>query len=266
MRTFWKKLVRRTVLVVLILLMPPVIRAAVDSEVLARDWTTASSNPVGFAPSPDTYEPAVVQAYAASVWGWRGLIADHTWIAAKPTGATHYQRYEVIGWRLGRTGSALAESETLTPDQEWYGAAPKLLQDIRGAEAEAIIAALPAAVASYPYPREYRMWPGPNSNTFIAHVARKVPALQLALPGTAIGKDYTGFDVITPATSGTGYQVSLAGMLGVTLAREEGLELNVLGLVLGVSPKNLAVTLPGFGRVPAGNDWTNGRARSAPLP
>jgi hypothetical protein len=29
----------------------------------------------------------------------------------------------------------------------------------------------------YPYPNEYRAWPGPNSNTFTAYIAREVPEL-----------------------------------------------------------------------------------------
>ena len=94
------------------------------------------------------------------------------------------------------------------------------------------------------------MWPGPNSNTFTAHVAREVPRLELELPTTAIGKDYlNNGSVFASAPSGTGYQVSLFGLLGVTVARKEGLEINFLGLALGIDPENLAVKLPGVGNV-----------------
>ena len=132
-----------------------------------------------------------------------------------------------------------------------------LLQDIRGSAAEQIIAALPAAVASYPYPRSYQAWPGPNSNTFIAHVARAIPELRLALPGNAVGKDFIGWQVLAPAPSGTGFQMSIAGLVGVLAAGKEGLEINLLGLVFGADPFGLAVTLPGFGRVPARSNWTS---------
>jgi hypothetical protein len=64
-------------------------------------------------------------------------------------------------------------TDTRAADAEWYGAAPSVLADARGPRAEAIIARLPAAVASYPHAKSYAMWPGPNSNTFTAHLARE---------------------------------------------------------------------------------------------
>jgi hypothetical protein len=234
----------------------PLIRTVVGSDVQAADWRTASSNPVGWAPAPDKYEPAVVQAYGARAWGWRGNFADHCWIAVKPAGASQYRRYEVVGFNIERTHAAIRVTDTATPDQEWYGSAPKLLQDLRGADAEKVITALPAAVESYPYPDRYTAWPGPNSNTFIAHLARAIPDLHLALPGNAIGKDYTGWHVVAAAPSGTGYQISLGGLFGVLLAGKEGFEINVLGLVIGANPLKAALTIPGTGRVPAKADWT----------
>src|SRR6185295_19235111 len=96
-------------------------------------------------------------------------------------------------------------------------------------------AKLPAAAASYPYAQTYSAWPGPNSNTFVAHLGRQIPELRLDLPSTAIGKDYLPDGAVFARTpSGTGYQVSLSGLLGVLVGQDEGLELNLLGLVTGV--------------------------------
>lgn len=237
----------------------PLLRLVFGSDALAQDWRTARSDPAGWAPAPSDYQPAVVQVYAAATVRWRGAFADHTWIAAKAAGAAQYTRYEVIGFNLYRNISTVSQSETTTPDRAWYGAKPTLLQDIRGAEAEKIIAALPAAVASYPHAMDYTVWPGPNSNSFTAHVARQIPALNLVMPGRAIGKDYLmGGRVFARAPSGTGFQFSLGGLVGVTLAADEGIEVNVLGLVIGASPLHLAVTVPGVGRLPAREDWTRG--------
>ncbi len=77
-----------------------------------------------------------------------------------------------------------------------------------------------------------------------------MPELHLDLPPTAIGKDYlpeTG--VFARAPSGGGFQVSLAGLLGLTVAAEEGLELNLLGLSLGLDLSPPALKLPGVGRI-----------------
>ncbi len=235
----------------------PLLGAATGFAAQAQDWRTASRAPMGWAPDPASYQPAVVQAYAARTVRWRGAFAVHCWIAVKPEGATVYHRYEVIGFNVSRNRPAIRETETATPDQRWYGADVELLQDIRGPEAEKIIAALPAAIASYPYPNTYVVWPGPNSNTFIAHLARSIPELHLALPGNAIGKDFTGWKIVAAAPSGTGLQLSLGGMLGVLLAGKEGLEVNVLGLVFGANPLKLAIAVPGVGRLPARHNWAD---------
>jgi hypothetical protein len=242
----------------------PLLRIAFDPNVkLGGDWRSASAAPMGWAPAPDEHEPAIVQAYAAPAFNWRGAFSDHCWIAVKPAGASQYLRYEVVGFNVSRNRPAIRETYTATPNQEWYGARPKLLRDIRGAEAEKIIAALPAAIAAYPHPRTYQVWPGPNSNTFIAHLAREIPQLRLALPGNALGKDYMGWTVFARAPSGTGFQISLGGIFGLLIAWHEGFELNVLGLVIGINPMHGAVTIPGIGRLPSRSDWTDEKPDAA---
>jgi hypothetical protein len=218
---------------------------------LHGDWRNATHRSSGLAPDPQTHPEAVVQVYAARVFGWRGAFAVHTWLAAKPRGARGYTRYEVIGWYAGANRSVVWVSDTRAADAEWYGSIPTLLADVRGGQAEAIIAKLPAAIAAYPYPTRYSMWPGPNSNTFTAHLAREIPELRLALPSTAIGKDYLPLGrLVTRTPSGTGYQVSLLGMLGAAVGGDEGFELNVLGFVFGIDPSHAALKLPGIGRLP----------------
>lgn len=153
------------------------------------NWATQSRASANLAPLPEKEWAAVVQAYAAPVWGWRGFFADHTWIAAKAPGADAYTVYEVIGWRLRRGLSAVRIEQDI-PDRHWYGKRPRLLLDIRGAKAQPLLAAISAAAADYPYADQYRAFPGPNSNTFTAWIAVKVPALGLDLPLRAIGKTF----------------------------------------------------------------------------
>jgi len=215
------------------------------------DWRNATHRSSGLAPDPKAHPEAVVQVYAARVFGWRGAFAVHTWLAAKPKDGARYTRYEVIGWHAGADGSVVWMTDSRAADAEWYGSAPSVLADARGPEAERIIDRLSAAVASYPFARSYSMWPGPNSNTFIAHLAREIPELRLTLPSTAIGKDYLPLgQIVTRTPSGTGYQVSLLGVLGAAVGADEGLELNVLGFVFGIDPRHAAVKLPGIGRLP----------------
>jgi hypothetical protein len=108
------------------------------------------------------------------------------------------------------------------------------------------------------------MWPGPNSNTFTAWVGRAVPELAMDLPPTAIGKDYLGGRVVALAPSGSGIQFSLLGLLGVTVGRVEGFEVNVLGLTFGFDPFSPAIKLPLIGRFGAVRKPRATAALSAP--
>lgn len=242
---------RRLLLVMSFLLAGPAMALMTDEVSLQRSWSTASRESAGIAPNPATTPEAVVQVYGARAFGWRGAFAVHTWIAVKPEGADSFVTHEVIGWRFWHSGRALSRREG-PPDRHWFGSRPELYTELRGEAAAAAIPEIEAAIASYPFANQYSTWPGPNSNTFTASIARQVPALALDLPPTAVGKDYLQPGTyFSSAASGTGYQLSLLGLLGATLAREEGLELNVLGLTFGIDPLDLAIKLPGLGRIAA---------------
>jgi len=222
--------------------------AAMVGRVTAQDWRSASREPVGLAPDPATARDAVIQVYAARVIGWRGVFGVHTWIAVKPAAAAEYTVYEVIGWRLRSQDTALVVRHR-APDMRWFGSAPELVAEKRGAGVEELIARIDRAARSYPWVGEYTMWPGPNSNTFTAWVLRAVPELEADLPPTAIGKDYSGKKVLGSAPSGSGVQFSLFGLAGITASRVEGLEVNLLGLTFGINPFDPALKLPLVGRI-----------------
>jgi hypothetical protein len=128
-----------------------------------------------------------------------------------------------------------------------------LVTELRGDAAAQAIPKILEAVSSYPYAHEYNVWPGPNSNTFIAYIGRQVPELRMDLPANAIGKDYPiNGSLLDRTPSGTGYQVSMLGVLGVAMGREEGFEVNLLGLNFGVDVFKPALRLPFIGRLGVG--------------
>jgi len=229
------------------LLIFPLIWSAGIHEARAQDWWNASREPVGLAPDPAVTPEAVIQVYGARAYSWRGYFGIHTWIAVKPTNANSYVIYEVIGWLQRRKRPVLVVYENV-PDRRWYGNIPELLLDKRGQGVDALIEKIDRAAQTYPYPRNYTLWPGPNSNTFTAWVSRAVPELRLDLPPTAIGKDYLGSRVVSQAPSGSGFQISVLGMMGLLFSEVEGFELNFLGLSLGFDWNPLALRLPVVGR------------------
>ena len=175
---------------VMIYLMLVIILTLTLSGCRAGDYRTASREPAGIAPNPSTTKEAVIQVYGASTWGWRGWFAIHTWIACKPANAESYTVYEVIGWRQHRGFPAIRIEKDL-PDRYWFGERPRLLKDFRGEGVDKLIISVDNAAKSYPWPNTYTAFPGPNSNTFTAWIAKQVPELGLELPFSAIGSGYT---------------------------------------------------------------------------
>lgn len=227
-----------------LLLAGPLFLAACAGFQDAGSWRTADRSSAGLAPAPEQERDAVVQVYGARAYNWRGYFSLHTWISTKEAGASSYYVHEVTGWR-----HYVVQSRPDDPDRAWYGAEPELIADIRGEEAERIIQQLGDVIDKYPYPTEYKAWPGPNSNTFVAWVIRQIPEMDVALPNHAIGKDYLGSGIVSEVPGGTGYQFSLGGYFGVLAGVREGFELNILGLSLGVNPMGLGIKLPGIGEL-----------------
>ena len=212
-------------------------------------WDEARRDATGLSPDPALTQEAVIQAFSAPAVSWRGIFAVHTWIAVKPTGAARFTRYEVVGFGVAN-GAPAVRIDRMGPDNYWFGAWPQVLLDRRGAGVDDMIEQVRAAVASYPYPNAYRAWPGPNSNTFLAYIGRRVPGLALQLPSNSVGKDFLpGARLFAAAPSGSGFQVSLYGVVGILVAADEGLEMNLLGLNLGVDPIRPALKLPAIGRL-----------------
>lgn len=154
-----------------------------------KDWRTASRETAGIAPDPSITNEAVLQVYGADAWGWRGWFAIHTWIAAKRSGEASYTVYDVIGWR-GYRGQPVMKIAQDIPDRLWFGEKPRVLIDHRGAGVDELIDAVNKAALSYPWKTTYKAFPGPNSNTFTAWIAKQVPELELDLPFSAIGSGY----------------------------------------------------------------------------
>jgi len=209
-------------------------------------WATADWSSTHTLPPAGLDRPAMVRVYAARTGRWKGAIATHSWIVLKGKGARSYERWDKVGW-----GRPLRRNN-YAPDGRWYGNDPVLLREVRGLEAEQLIPKIQASIARYAYQThgDYRIWPGPNSNTFIASVLADVPELEASLPPTAIGKDFPHHGhwiALTP--SRTGIWVSLGGYASLTLAWVEGFEVSLLGVVVGVDFVRPAVKLPGFGRI-----------------
>jgi hypothetical protein len=227
-------------------LLPVAARAALFAyENGPRSWRDADWSSIGSLPAAATYPEARVLVMTGQTGGWKGTVAVHSWIVLKREGARNWTRYDVVGW-----GNPV-RTNGWAPDGRWYGNKPTVLVDISGTQAATLIPRVENAVKRYQFGSagDYRIWPGPNSNTFVATVLRSVPELGVTMPPNAIGRDYRPYPYVGLSDSGTGIEASLWGVLGVKLGWVEGLEVNVLGLVAGLDLRRPAVKLPGFGRI-----------------
>jgi len=228
------------------MLLPIAARAtiyALDDQ--PRSWSQASWSSIGSLPDARAHPDARVLVLSARTGRWRGIFAVHSWIVLKPENGERWTRYDVVGW-----GNPI-RTNGWAPDGRWRGNDPIVVADVRGAEAERLIPKIEAAVQNYQWRNagDYRAWPGPNSNTFVASVLRAVPELGVVLPGNAIGRDYRPNFHAGLTDSGTGVELNLWGYAGVKAGWVEGAELNFFGLVVGVDIRHPALTLPGYGRL-----------------
>ncbi len=216
-------------------------------------WRTADRSSAGLLPPAWQKRGAVVRIFSARTVSWRGIVATHSWIVIKDAGAAAYQRFDYTAWGLP------VWIDRFVPDGRWFGSEPEIVYAADDTDAARIIPRIRATIEHYRFSAygDYKAWPGPNSNTFVAAVMSAVPDIQATLPPTAIGKDfpYDGrWFGTTP--SGTGLRLNAGGYFGVTLGWIEGFEINILGAVAGFDLRRPALKLPALGRLGFGSNPT----------
>jgi hypothetical protein len=240
---------RRNIIVLSILalfLLPIAARAALYAyEGGPGSWRNADWSSTGSLPAPGAEPEARVLIMSGRTGGWKGVVSVHSWVVLKPENGESWRRYDVVGW-----GNPV-RINGWAPDGMWFGNKPQVVLDLHGADAAEAIPKIEAAVKAYQYANagDYRIWPGPNSNTFVATVLRAIPEAEAMLPANAVGRDFRPLPYAGLTDSRTGVEASLWGVVGIKLGWVEGVELNFLGLVAGLDIRNPGIKLPGFGRI-----------------
>jgi hypothetical protein len=204
------------------------------------DWSSA-----GLLPAARDFKPARVIVFTGTTGAWKGIFSVHSWIVIKPANADAWTRYDVVGW-----GSPLRVNHK-PPDGRWYGNTPVAIADVSGPQAAALIPKIEAAVRDYEYAEhgDYRIWPGPNSNTFTATILRAVPQLGVSLPPNAIGRDFRAGFYGGATDSGSGLEINLNGLAALKIGWVEGIEIALFGLVAGLDFRHPGLKLPGYGHI-----------------
>jgi hypothetical protein len=243
-RRSWRRIIMLTLLT--LFLLPVAARAALFAfEDRPGSWRNADWSSIGALPPAAAHPQARILVLSGRTGGLKGVVAVHSWIVFKRQNAANWTRYDVVGW-----GNPV-RLNGWAPDGRWFGTAPTVVADVKGDKAEAMIPAIERAVKDYRYSNDgdYRLWPGPNSNSFVAAILRAVPQMQAVMPPNAIGRDFRPSPYLGWTDSGTGVEANLFGLLGLKAGWVEGFEMNVLGLVAGFDIRQPALKLPAFGRI-----------------
>ena len=237
---------RVLVLFVAIYLVPGLAAAGLwASREHPRNWREADWSSSHILPDPARDPQARVTIFAATTGGFKGAFAVHSWIVLKRDGQTRYDRYDVVGW-----GQPVRKN-AYEPDGKWYSNRPDVVWQATGAEAARLIPEIETAIARYPHNNKggYRLWPGPNSNTFIASVMRAVPAIDAVLPANAVGRDYLAGGRFVAFDPDGDLHATLYGLFGISAGAKSGFELHILGLVAGFDLRHPGIKIPAWGRI-----------------
>jgi hypothetical protein len=222
-----------------------------------RSWRDADWSSTGILPTAANSSPARVIVFTGTAGAWKGIFSVHSWLVLKRANESRWRRYDVVGW------GEPVRLNNWPVDGRWYGNRPVILADISGPDAERLIPPIENVVMTYDYARagDYRIWPGPNSNSFIATVLRAVPELGVALPPNAVGRDFRYGFYAGWTDSRTGIEISFFGLAGIKIGWVEGIEVNILGLVAGLDLNHPGLKVPGFGRIGLDSPITKALAR-----
>ena len=196
----------------------------------ARSWRDADWSSTGLLPQAADYKPARLIVFTGTTGAWKGIFSVHSWIVFKRAGDADWTRYDVVGW--GRP----VRANGWPADGRWYGNMPVAIADVSGDEAARLIPKVELAVRSYSYNQygDYRIWPGPNSNSFTAAVLARGAGTRRGAAGQRRRPRFPRRLLRRPDRLGTGVELNAYGLAAFKVGWVEGVEVNLLGLVAGL--------------------------------
>lgn len=203
-------------------------------------------------PQEDGWIVAVKSCRLSFDTAWYKGLAHHAWIDIHKAGDPKWLRIECAGRLFGVLFSDL-DAEEAHLDHRFDGHTVHLLGWLDGEAAHRAAEAIEARAHELDefYGENYRVWPGPNSNTFVAEVARAAPDLGFVFDPNCIGKDYPGWVDVGLTASKTGLRLDTVP-IGVAVGLREGVEVHVLGLTAGISLDPPGISLPFLPVIPWG--------------
>ena len=146
--------IKKTVLTILaIFLLPLAVHGALYSvQSRPQSYDRADWSSTGMLPEANADRAARLLIFTGRTGRWKGIFSVHSWVVFKAENATNWNRYDVVGWGQPVRNNGWA------PDGRWYGDAPRVLIDVHGAQAAALIPKVQTAIASTSAAKDNRNW------------------------------------------------------------------------------------------------------------
>lgn len=170
--------------------------------------------------------------------------ATHTFLDYRESVSAPWYRVEVAHPKSGVRNQEIPTSAAY--GRKRWGERVRILSQSDGSKNPNFARDIRAFAASYD-DSVYRSYPGPNSNTFMEKMIRKVDGVNAVLDHNAMGKE-NGF-YAGKTTGGTGLKLQTP-VVGVALGLKEGVEVSALGLSAGVSIYPPSVRIPFLPKIP----------------
>lgn len=167
------------------------------------------------------------------------------WVSEQAAYSSDGREPEPVRASTFRYGSIRATRGITTPSWPVEGV---VLEEWRGEEARRLLEIL-RRPEDYPHRNRYHLWPGPNSNTYVAWALRRAK-LSCDLHPLMVGKDCVGWWGLGAAlsTTRTGLQVETP-IVGAKVGLKDGIEVHLFETTFGLDlwPPALKTPLGRFG-------------------
>jgi hypothetical protein len=170
--------------------------------------------------------------------------ATHTYLDYREDVHSPWNRIEVYNFRSGIVNKEISKARAHTKKR--FGERVRILSQSDGLSNPYFARDIRAFAANYD-DSIYQSYPGPNSNTFMEKMIRKVDGVSAILDHNAIGKESGFYAGMT--SGGTGLKLQ-SPVLGLAIGFKEGVEVSVLGLSGGISICPLSIRIPLLPKIP----------------
>lgn len=174
---------------------------------------------------------------------WYSRFASHSFVEYRETPSSSWRRIEIVNKNSGIVHEEISAEEA-GASKRWGN--PIHLVSQSKVDGVKVARQMEKIAKSYD-DSLYRPWPGPNSNTFTERIMREVDGVSGVLEHNGVGKDHGIYFGRTTGRTGLEFH---ATFMGLAVGLKEGVEVNLMGLTMGVGIWPPSIKIPFLPEIP----------------